>query len=56
MDFILTQRAVEVFFKIDPCNFEFSVGFGEWFINVSFFTYRWGTEITEFLGNAITIQ
>ena len=56
MDFIVVERSIRAFLAMDPCNYRFTAAFGEWFLEVSFFTYEWGTEITEKLGNAITIK
>ncbi len=56
MDFIVTSRTVNTYITIDPCNYIISVGFGEWFLEVSLYSYNWGTEITEHLGNIIDIM
>ena len=56
MNFIVVQRSTKAFLAIDPCDYRFTAGLGEWFLDVSFFTYELGTEITEKLGNAITIK
>ncbi|XP_072033124.1 uncharacterized protein [Amphiura filiformis] len=53
MDFIVTRRNIKTHITIDPCDFKLSVGLGEWFLDVSFFTYTWGTEISKTLGRAI---
>ncbi len=56
MDFVVTQRQVSAYIVIDVCNFEMTIGFGEWFLDVSLFTYSWGTEMTETIGNAIQLK
>ena len=55
MDFRATQRNVYAFINVDPCNFKISIGLGQWFLDISFFTYSWGTMRNETLGNAITV-
>ena len=56
LDFKVTKRSIRAYLIIDPCDFEFSVGFGEWFLNVTLFAYQWGTEEVEMLGDAIVIR
>ena len=53
MDFTVTNRTVNVYITIDPCNYIISVGFGEWFLDVSLYSYTWGKEISEHLGSVI---
>ncbi|XP_072048757.1 uncharacterized protein [Amphiura filiformis] len=56
IDLKITRRSLDVYLQVDPCNFVLSVGFGEWSLNVSLFTYTWGTIETQSLGNAIDIR
>ena len=56
IDLKITQRNISIYFHLDPCNFELSVGLGQWYLNKSLFTYAWGTEETFTLGNAIIVR
>ncbi len=56
MDFVVTQRQISAYIVMDVCNFEMTIGLGEWFLDVSLFTYSWGTEMTKTLGNAIQLK
>ena len=56
MDFGVTQRNVMVFTTLDTCNFQISAGFGEWFMDLSLFTYDWGREEIRSLGDAVELR
>ena len=56
IDLKITEKSLQLHLSIDPCNFMISVGFGEWFLNMSLFSYEWGTEEVRPLGNAIIIR
>ncbi len=56
LNFKIIQPSVHVYLEFDYCNYIISVGFGEWLLNRSLFTYTWGTEETHTLGNAIALR
>ena len=55
LDLKVTRRSLNAYLIVDACNFQISVGFGEWFLNISLFTYSWGRQEVHMLGNAIEI-
>ncbi|XP_072033123.1 uncharacterized protein [Amphiura filiformis] len=55
LDFKVTTCSIRIHQFLDPCNFWLAVGFGAWSLNITLFTYQWGTEEVEMLGNAIEI-
>ena len=56
LDFQIIQRSVKAYVIADICNYQILVGFGEWLVDISVFTYEWGTEKTYNLGNAINVR
>ena len=56
LNFKIIRASVHLYLKIDNCNYVISVGFGEWRLNRSLFTYMWGTEEMHTLGNAIGLR
>ncbi len=56
VDLIVTAINIRVYLLVDFCNYEASVGFGEWFSNFTFFAYDLGTEKTYILGSATIIR
>ena len=56
MDLTVTQKTVMVYITLDICDFQISVGFGEWFLDLSLFTYDWGREEMHSLGDAIELR
>ena len=56
VDFKVTKRSLQVYLNVDPCNFVIFIGFGEWFLDISIFTYEWGKQETYTLGTAIEIR
>ena len=53
MDFRITRITSHAWFYVDPCDFQFSLGLGSWFRNVSLFSYTWGTEKSSPIGKGI---
>ena len=56
MDLRVTKRNVMVLISLDFCDFQISVGFGEWFLHLSLFTYDWGREEIHSFGEAIELR
>ena len=52
----ITEIRLQHQLSVDLCNFVISVGFGEWVLDMSLFSYQWGTEEMRLLGNSITIR
>ena len=55
LDITITTIAVNAWFIFDPCELTLSVGFGNWFYNMSLLTYDWGLDKSFNIG-ALTIR
>ncbi|XP_072033122.1 uncharacterized protein [Amphiura filiformis] len=55
VDITVAHLTTQTWLIIDPCNFQISVGFGSWYLNITLITYQWGQEEGHTLGNNAVI-
>ncbi len=56
MDFKVTNKSIQVYLIVNESSNVISIGFGEWVLQESVFTYEWGMDETLALGNAVTLR
>uniref|UniRef100_A0A1I8J4H2 Vitellogenin domain-containing protein n=1 Tax=Macrostomum lignano TaxID=282301 RepID=A0A1I8J4H2_9PLAT len=55
-DFKLLKRAFHLWLKIDPCSYDFSVGFEKVHFNTSLLSFDWGVKHTERIGSSLKLE
>ena len=56
IDIKVSQLFVESWIVLDPCNFELSIGLGNWSFVIGKDLYYWGAERTETITDSLQIR
>ncbi|XP_072033446.1 LOW QUALITY PROTEIN: uncharacterized protein [Amphiura filiformis] len=56
MDFKISELWLHAFISLDPCGYQFSIGFENWRVNNSLFTYTWNTWKYMNIGSYLTMS
>ena len=56
LDFVITELMLSARIQVDPCNFQLYLAFENWELNVTLFSYTWGTVETVSIGNAVSLK
>ncbi len=55
LDIKVTTLSTRFWFILDPCQFEITMGLGEWSYNISIFSYDWGKPESLSIGEPLQI-
>ena len=55
MDFTISQLWLKTSIIMDPCNYQFSIGFENWSDNFTLFTYTWRSWKYQNIGNYLSL-
>ncbi|XP_072048756.1 uncharacterized protein [Amphiura filiformis] len=56
MDYKIAKLMHKAWIVLDPCNYQFSIGFENWSHNQTLYTYTWGTQEYFNLGSFLTVS
>ncbi|XP_072034096.1 uncharacterized protein [Amphiura filiformis] len=56
MDYRISELWLHAFITMDPCSYRFSIGFENWSVNNTLFTYTWNTWKYLNIGSYLTIS